>query len=257
LAPAATDFEQEIDRLYGLPLDEFVAARNELAKRAREEGERALATRIKELRKPNVSAWVINRLVRERELDIQRLLKAGERLAQAQVATVEGGDPEGFLEARRDEQRALAQLTKAARELVEREGHGVSAIEPITRSLRAAAVTEEGRELLKRGRLTEDVQTVGFEALSGVKPAQRKTRPQAQPKDGAARRRTVNEARRRLRELEAEAKRLERDAAAAERRAEKAEEEAAKLRAAAQTAREEADAAQAAVTRGREEVSQV
>ena len=192
---------------------------------------------------------MINRLVRERELDVQRLLKAGERLARAQIETVEGRDPEGFVEARRDEQQALTRLTKGARELLEREGHGMAAIEPITRSLRAAAVTEEGRELLKRGRLTEDVQTVGFEALSGVKPAPGKTRAQPEPKDGAARRR---EAQRRLRELENEAKRLERDATAAERRAEKAEEDAAKLRAEADAARAEAEAAAAAVEQARE-----
>src|SRR5438876_4138975 len=101
------ELERELDRLYGLPLDEFIAAREALAKRARAEGERAIAGRIKGLRKPTVSAWVANRLARENELDVQRLLKAGQELAEAQVAAVAGRDHNAFLEARADEQRAL------------------------------------------------------------------------------------------------------------------------------------------------------
>lgn len=244
----ALDFEQEIDRLYGLPLDQFVKGRNELARRAREQGERAVSARIKELRKPSVSAWVINRLARERELDVQRLLEAGENLTAAQRATVEGHDPKRFLDARRDEQRALAQLTKAARALLEQGGHGASALEPITRTLRAAAITEEGRDLLKGGRLTEDLEPSGFDALAGadLRPGKRRTSP-ASRSSAAVERRELTEVRRRLNELERESARVERTALAAEREADAAEAEAAKLRDAARAARTDAATSSAAV----------
>src|SRR5207237_2555030 len=52
--------EEEIDRLYGLPLDEFTRDRDALARRIRQEGEGTLAAEIKQLRKPTLPAWVVN-----------------------------------------------------------------------------------------------------------------------------------------------------------------------------------------------------
>jgi hypothetical protein len=225
------DYEQEIGELYALPPSEFVAARNELAKQARAAGERAVSARIKEIRRPTVSAWVVNRLARERELDVQRLLKAGERLAKAQRDLVGGKAPAEFAEARAEEQRAVSRLTKAAREILERDGHGLSALEPATRTLRAAAVSEEGRALLKAGRLDQDLEPTGFELLSGVKAAPRRAATPAKPKPRS---------RARLRALEREAQAAAKKAADAERRAEKAASEA-------QALREEAEEAARAV----------
>ena len=237
---AASDFEQEIGELYALPPSEFVAARNALAKRAREEGERAVAARIKELRKPSISAWVVNQLVRERELDVQRLLKAGERLAKAQRELVGGKSPADFLEARTEEQRAISRLGKAARQILEREGHGASALERATRTLRAAAVSEEGRALLKAGRVAEDLEPTGFEALSGVRPASRRPSP-------AARTKPKPRSRARLHELERKERALAKKAGEAEGRAQQATREADALLRTAERLRTEADAAAKAV----------
>jgi hypothetical protein len=233
---AASDFEQEIDELYALSPAEFVSARNELAKRAREEGEKALSARIKELRKPSISVWVVNQVARERELDVQRLLKAGERLAKAQRELVGGKPPAEFLDARTEEQRAVSRLGKAVREILEREGHGTSALERATRTLRAAAVTEEGRALLKAGRLEEDLEPTGFEALGGIKAPARRASARPKPRS-----------RTRLRELEREEKSLARKADDAEARAKKAAAEAETLRGEAARARADADAAAKAV----------
>ena len=104
------DVEGELDSLYALRPEEFVAARNDLAKRLTEAGERERAAEIKALRKPSLAVWLVNRLARERELDVQRLAKAGEALMQGQA-----GGPE----AREEEQRALARLGEAAREMAE------------------------------------------------------------------------------------------------------------------------------------------
>jgi hypothetical protein len=238
---AATDFEREIDELYALAPSEFVAARNELAKRAREEGERAVSARIKELRKPSVSVWVVNRLARERELDVQRLLKAGERLAKAQRDLVGGKAPEEFTAARTEEQRAVSQLAKTAREILEREGHGVSALESATRTLRAAAVSEEGRALLKAGRLEEDLEPTGFELLSGVKAAPRRAAAPAKPKPRS---------RAKLRELERKARTAETKAGEAAARAERAVQEAEKLQAEADEAAKAVEEERAALESG-------
>jgi hypothetical protein len=248
LPPAAeTDVEREIDLLYGLPLAEFVSARDELAKQARAEGRGEQAAQVKALRKPTVAAWVVNRLARERELDIQRLLKAGEGLRKAQASAAKSSSADALSNARREEQRALERLAGAAREIVEREGVGAPSVERAVATLRAASLTDEGRELLKRGRLTEELEPPGFEALVGMGSGAVGPTPRAKPAtERVDRRSAVAEVRRRLRALRAEERESEKAAVAAERQAERAEQEAAKLRETAERARAEAESAAAA-----------
>jgi hypothetical protein len=49
--------------LYTLPLDDFIRARNSLAKQLADAGNSEEAQRVKGLRKPNVTAWAVNQLV--------------------------------------------------------------------------------------------------------------------------------------------------------------------------------------------------
>ena len=166
-AASKADLEGDLDRLYQLPLSEFTSARDELVKRLRAQGESERAEEIKKLRKPPAAVWVVNQLARERPLDVQRLLKAGRSLTKSQAKAAAGKSPQTFTEARRAEQRALEQLAKGAIEIAERAGIGSSAIGKAAETLRAASLTAEGRELLKRGRLTEELEPPGFEALMG------------------------------------------------------------------------------------------
>src|SRR3954462_11319844 len=170
-AASMADSEADLDRLYQLPLTEFTAARDELVKRLRAEGERERAQEIKPLRKPTAAVWLVNQLAHERPLDVQRLLKAGEALGKSTSHT--------FSAARQDGRRAREQLAKAAREIAERAGIGSPALAKAAETLRAASLTAEGGELLRRGRLTEELEPPGFEALTGLeglaqKPARAK-----------------------------------------------------------------------------------
>ena len=240
------DLEPELDRLYQLPPGEFTAARDELAKRLRSEGEREQAEEVKKLRKPSVAVWLVNRLARERELDVQRLAKAGEALTKS------GGGSGAFAAARDDEQQALERLSQAGHEIAEREGTGAAAVDRATQTLRAASLTDEGRALLKRGRLTEELQPPGFEALTGLtletpKPPAKQAKGKTDQK--GERRRALTEARETVRRLKAEERELASAARAAAREADRAEAEAAKLR-------QEADRAQAAAKDAGERVSQ-
>ena len=209
--------EEEIDRLYGLPLDEFTRARDELARRVRGEGDGELAAEIKQLRKPSLPAWVVNQLARKRQLDMQRLLKAGEQLAGAQVEAMRGQSGDAFLEARRDEQRALEALAAGASEVLADAGRGTAPLDRVLATLRAGSLTEDGRALLKSGRLTEELEPPGFEALAGLDMPAGPPRP--------AKRAPASETRRRVRDLTRELRALEAQAATAERRAEQLREE--------------------------------
>jgi len=239
-AGSDVDFEAELDRLYGLPLGEFTSARDELAKTLRAQGDADRAREVKKLRKPTVAVWLVNHLAHERQLDVQRLLKAGDALTKSQAAA---GKPETFSEARRDERHALAQLAKAARELAGRESIGSSAVDRAIETLRAASVTEEGRELLRRGRLTEELEPPGFEALTGVaKPARKDAPAKTKPARGerAEKRQATQQARERVRQLRAEERELVKAARAAVREAERAEAEAVAARSRAVAAEERA-----------------
>lgn len=240
----AAALERELDTLYQLPLDQFTAGRDELARRLRTEGRPEDAKRVKALRKPTAAVWLVNRLAREDELDVQRLLKAGETMTKTQAKVAQGQSPEAFLDARREEQLALERLSRAARKLADREGVGSSAIDRATHTLRAAALTEEGRKLLKRGRLTEELQPPGFEALTGMTFAPpHSEQPDERPSTGRNQRHMLKEAREALRKLRAEERELRSAAHAAARAADRAETEAQRLRKEANDAQTEADEA--------------
>ena len=70
--------------LYGLRPQEFVAHRDAEAKAARADGDRELATAVLALRKPTVSAWLMNLLVRDDEGLAPQLLALGEGLRGAE-----------------------------------------------------------------------------------------------------------------------------------------------------------------------------
>jgi hypothetical protein len=239
-AASRADFEGELDRLYQLPLSEFTSARDELVKRLRAQGDHEKAQEIKTLRKPTAAVWLVNQLARERQLDVQRLLKAGESLTKSQAQAAAGKS--SLPEARRDEQRALDQLAKAASEIAEREGIGSPAVGKATETLRAASLTAEGREHLRRGRLTEELEPPGFEALTGLDLGQKPKKKPPRHDDGAEKRRAVKEARERVRQLRAEERELAAAARSATREAERAEAEAGAARSRAAGAQEEARA---------------
>ena len=73
-----------IDRLYSLPPEQFVAARDEAVADARLAGDRLMATEIAALRRPTVAAWLVNVLVRQRPELVDELFELGESLRAAQ-----------------------------------------------------------------------------------------------------------------------------------------------------------------------------
>ena len=86
---AVTTIAEAKQLLYGYPLAEFVASRDELVKEIRNAGDRELAAEIKKLRKPSVVAGEVNRVVRA---DPDRLSSVFEHLIQnAQEATPDDG----------------------------------------------------------------------------------------------------------------------------------------------------------------------
>lgn len=226
------DFDAVAAELYAGSREEFTGRRNELAAEARKAGDRDLAARIKELRKPTSSAWLTNRLVVEHPDEIGELTELGESLREAHRSLA--SDDIRELSHRRREQ--INRLLGLAREVARAEGVAMS--EPITReiesSLEAAVAGEEAAAQLTAARLsgalTPDLTDMWLMAVpptssapkNAAKPAREK--PESEKKkpvhDELAAKRAEAERRRREERAHAEerAKRTaaERDRAASE-----------------------------------------
>src|SRR3954466_2958670 len=69
--------------LYGLPPEQFTAARNALSKALRDVGDATGSASVKTLRKPTIAAWLANRLVRIASDEVAELTEFGDELRQA------------------------------------------------------------------------------------------------------------------------------------------------------------------------------
>jgi hypothetical protein len=205
------DTEAEIDRLYGVPLDEFVAERTALAKRLTKDGDREAAARVKGLRKPTVGAWALNQAVRRRRSETEELLETGERLRAAHEQLLSGGDASELREAMKEERRLTSAIADCAEAIASETGKSGPALrERVRSSLHAASVDEEVREELASGRFVREREAVGlgaFGASDGTEaPAsprrstskrKRSTKAAPDPKEKAAREREAKAARER------------------------------------------------------------
>jgi hypothetical protein len=244
------DLEAEVDRLYTLPLDEFTAARNDLAQRLKRAGQKDAAVDVQSLRKPTVPVWAINQIAREHGKDVKKLVEASDELRAAQQRALGGGESDQLRAATSAEREALRTLTHHAQLLLGREAPAAT-LERVSSTLRAAALDPETRELLVNGRLSDELQSAGFSAFEGMSvPAKRRARPRkkaAAARPSAAERRRqerVAKLRERLAKLRQEAAEAEREAKHARAAADRAQTRSERAAAAAEKARAELEAAE-------------
>src|SRR3954452_16896189 len=95
-----------VDELYGAPLDEFVALRDQRAKELRAAGRREEADAVKRLRKQRVPAWAVNQIRRRDPDALDGLMAAGAALRQAKAGALRT--------AAREELKAVGELLEEA-----------------------------------------------------------------------------------------------------------------------------------------------
>jgi hypothetical protein len=156
--------EQAGDELFGLAPEEFVAARDELARRLRREGDAEAARRVKALRRPPLSAWAVNQLARGQQKALDQLMTAGERLRAAHQAALAGGDAAELRAAAKAEREAVAGLVTTALAGLREAGHPATDTtrDRVAATLHAAAASPEAADLVRHGRLTADLDPSGF-----------------------------------------------------------------------------------------------
>jgi hypothetical protein len=245
MADRRKEHEAAIDRLYALPLDEFTAARDELARGLRREGDGDAGAEVKGLRKPSVAAWALNRVRRDDPRKSDQLIEAGRRLREGQERLLAGGGREPLERAAADERRLVGELVGQAEHELVTAGRPVSAAvhEKLRATLHAVASDPEAREGLTAGRLVRDHEASGLGApagkgapASGAGPGKRRKQPSA--KAAGARERKARRLEERLDRARGRQRELDEESADAGRRLGEARREAA--RAAAELEKAEA-----------------
>jgi len=215
------DVDATVDELYAASLESFTRSRNELAKKLRGAGDRDAAERVASLQKPTIAAWAVNQLSRRHRREVDLVLDAGHRLIEAQqgARTVEE-----LAAAAKQQRDAVEALVRHARALLGARASETT-MRKVAESLRAASLTEDGRESLARGRLTDAVTTTGWEILverAGVSTAAPRAVPSPKKPD---RRAEIEQARRMLKAAEVEHAEVLREARGAAQEREKARQE--------------------------------
>jgi hypothetical protein len=153
--------DDPLDRLYGLPLEEFVPARDALAKELRAGGDRERAAEVKGLVKPSRAAWAVNQLARTHPDEVQALVDAGTALAGAQEELLGGADA-----------AVLRQAAEAARALVDALAAQAPADgatrDKVRATLHAATVDAEVRAEVASGRVLKERAASGFGGLDAL-----------------------------------------------------------------------------------------
>lgn len=245
--------DRDIDRLYQLPLTEFTAARNALA---RDAGGGAGA--IKALTKPSVPAWAVNQLYWRERKAYDKLARASERVRAGHAQALKGRKVDlATLELQHA--AAIKDAADRIRDILTRTGDAAT---PMT--MKAVVDTLRALPGGEPGRLAQALAPIGFGAfgalLKGAATAKSLAevvafappRPAKPKPDEAAEaaRRAREAAVKRLSELAAQAKRVAAEVKAARAAADASEREQAKIDAQLQKA-------MAAASRDRAEVARL
>jgi len=153
-------FEEIADQLYGLPPEEFTAARTRFEKEAKTAGDRDAAARIHALAKPTVTAWLANQLTRDHRDELESLLQLGAGLRDATRDLA--GDQLRALSRQRNE--LISALVQHGRQLARAAGRSVSedATRALADTLHAALADEDAGTLLVAGRLVDALHSSEF-----------------------------------------------------------------------------------------------
>ncbi|RXZ48594.1 transposase [Agromyces fucosus] len=146
--------------LYAMRPDEFTARRNARAQTVAAD-DRALAARIRELRRPSPAAWLVNQLVRHRSDEVEAVLELGAeaRETQGSFSAVE------LAELGRQRRRLVSTLAHEAGALADELGSPVRTpvLDEVAQTLQAAMSDAAAADAVRTGRLVRALEAVGVE----------------------------------------------------------------------------------------------
>lgn len=150
------DLDEAVTELYAAPLEEFVAVRTRLAQAAG----RPAAAEIKALRKPTVTAWLLNQLAREHTDVVATVDDLGRRMRAAQAAA----DMTALRELRPERDAVLRDCVAAVRDVAEEHGRSLSqaGADEVSATVIAALADVESQAALASGMLVKTLSYSGF-----------------------------------------------------------------------------------------------
>jgi hypothetical protein len=163
--PVTDALEAELDRLFGLPSAELIAARAALVDRLRKAGDKAGAARVKAVRRPTPAAWALNQLHFHQPELLTRARDASDEVRALHAQ--DGVEPRALSAALVSQRATLHEVVEAALKRCEAVGVPSSAAHQrkLLATLQAvlSGAHEEGF-----GRLTRDLEPGGFDAIAVV-----------------------------------------------------------------------------------------
>jgi len=171
--------------LYLVPPARFVAARDQVVRQARAAGHRELASELQALRRPTLSAWLINALTRYERARMQQLFALGRELRQAQTQL--DSDQLRRLPAQRED--LVAELLDWARRHAAEAGVRPTdaALSEVAETLHAGLVDLAAAAAVMSGHLVRPMSHAGFGPLPQVESAGGSSAPSPPPGPGPAR----------------------------------------------------------------------
>ncbi|NUR06577.1 MAG: hypothetical protein HOQ45_06160 [Nocardioidaceae bacterium] len=147
------------DELYALTPEEFTGTRNEWAKQTKADGDAELAKRVTALRKPSMSAWVVNMLMRHQGEQMSQVLDLGASLRQAQADL----DGDALRELTRQRRQLTTAVTQQGRQLARDLGRKVTeaVADQVQGTLHAAMVDEGAAAAVRSGLLVSAIESTG------------------------------------------------------------------------------------------------
>jgi hypothetical protein len=147
------------EELYSLPPGEFTGTRNQWVKQSRSDGDKELATRVGELRKPSLAAWVVNMMMRHQGDEMAQVLDLGASLRQAQTDL----DGDALRALTRQRRQLTTAVTRQGRTLAGELGQKVTeaVADQVQDTLHAAMVDEDAAAAVRSGMLVAALAATG------------------------------------------------------------------------------------------------
>ena len=171
--------------LYTADPDGFIERRQELAGRAREAGQAAVARQIAALRKPTRSAWVVNRLARSDPEAVAQLTDLGRDMRGAERAR----DGRAMRDLAQRRRQLIATLVRQALAAADQDTASPAMREELTGTFTAAIADPEVAGQLQQGTLVRAVLRAGFgseQPFLSVVPSQADSKQRGRTRAGTA-----------------------------------------------------------------------
>ncbi len=164
--------DDEIAKLFQVPLPDFIQERQRLVVELKRAGQTAEAAAVKSLAKPARSAWLVNQVFWQSRSLFDALVGAGERLRRAQHARLGGDTGASVVRAMEARDLAVEAAVRAAEEQARAHGEALSAEQRqrVRVTLEALAARPLADLKVVPGRLAEDLGPSGFDALTSLMP---------------------------------------------------------------------------------------